>query len=154
MNRKKKAGQREHQWREGRKRKGLCLLCPKKTDPNHVNCVACRKRLRESAHYRSVQDKSRIKRLYNLTPDERVGLAKFQRKRCAICRRKSNPKHWMDIDHDHETGLIRGLLCNRCNAGIGRLKTIALLQAALLYLSAPPALEFFGEPKYGRIRAK
>src|ERR1700722_2469042 len=41
---------------------------------------------------------------------------------CAIC--KSPPVEGMrlGVDHDHDTGALRGLLCNSCNRGIGQLK--------------------------------
>jgi hypothetical protein len=39
------------------------------------------------------------------------------------------------IDHDHKSGVVRGLLCNNCNRGLGRLKdSVALLNAAVRYL--------------------
>lgn len=40
----------------------------------------------------------------------------LQEGRCAICTKELDDLHY---DHDHETGLFRGLLCGRCNRGIG-----------------------------------
>lgn len=59
---------------------------------------------------------------------------KAQRGVCAICR---NPPHRsvLCIDHCHETGRVRGLLCNCCNAMLGRLKDDKqALQRAIDYL--------------------
>ena len=53
---------------------------------------------------------------------------------CAICRQKGGQKG-IGVDHDHETDAVRGLLCTRCNIGIGQLKhSIQLLAAAIQYL--------------------
>ena len=44
---------------------------------------------------------------------------------CAICKNPEKVKHnrktisLLAVDHDHETGKIRGLLCSRCNQGLG-----------------------------------
>ena len=52
---------------------------------------------------------------------------------CAICKQESNKKT-LAVDHDHSTGIIRGLLCNNCNLGIGLLKDTKNLQSAIFYL--------------------
>lgn len=42
---------------------------------------------------------------------------------CAICQSPENGRYaHLSVDHDHDTGKIRGLLCNNCNRGIGLLK--------------------------------
>lgn len=56
---------------------------------------------------------------YSLSRAERVELSKRQRGRCAICRRGEADAGAFVVDHCHETGRVRGLLCNSCNVGIG-----------------------------------
>ena len=55
---------------------------------------------------------------------------------CAMCHtHQSELKTALAADHDHETGRKRGLLCQRCNQGLGFLKdSIDLLKAAIVYL--------------------
>jgi hypothetical protein len=61
---------------------------------------------------------------YGLTQEEYLELLKSQNFECAICETKE-PKgrhnNW-HIDHDHETGLVRSLLCWLCNSGLGKFK--------------------------------
>lgn len=61
--------------------------------------------------------------------------------KCAICRQteisygRSGVIKNLAVDHDKETGKIRGLLCQRCNTGIGNLKhSIEYLRSAIEYL--------------------
>jgi hypothetical protein len=42
--------------------------------------------------------------------------------KCAICGGVNDRGHALCADHDHETGIIRGLLCRTCNLGIGHLR--------------------------------
>ena len=54
-------------------------------------------------------------------------------KECTICASKTN----LVVDHDHKTNKIRGMLCNRCNQGIGQFKDDPdLLEYARIYLLA------------------
>jgi hypothetical protein len=66
-----------------------------------------------------------------------------QQNKCAICGKEETAKHGngkikrLSIDHDANTGKIRGLLCGKCNPAIGLLKhDIRILQSAIDYLKA------------------
>lgn len=56
--------------------------------------------------------------------------------RCAICRiDKPGGRGEFHVDHDHVTGAVRGLLCTRCNSGLGLFRDDPrLLEAAVRYL--------------------
>jgi hypothetical protein len=57
-----------------------------------------------------------------ITWEEYLELKKVQKNRCAICGRKKSPdkRHTrLTVDHNHKTGLHRGLLCSQCNFGLG-----------------------------------
>lgn len=56
---------------------------------------------------------------------------------CAICgcSEAESTKGVLEVDHDHESGRIRGLLCGRCNLSIGKFDDdVALLRSAIRYL--------------------
>jgi len=62
-------------------------------------------------------------------------LNRVQNGLCAICKKPCDTNDVLSVDHCHETGKIRGLLCNKCNIGIGMLgDSVAGVQAALDYL--------------------
>lgn len=85
-----------------------------------------------------VQEISRagaLRRQYGLTVGEYDALLAGQDGRCAICR-KPPGRHRLSVDHCHETGRVRGLLCKKCNTGIGMLgDTEERIRAVLKYLS-------------------
>lgn len=57
---------------------------------------------------------------YGMTKDQYMKVHKAQRGKCSICaRRQAKPWRWLCVDHDHETGRFRGLVCMRCNTALG-----------------------------------
>ena len=84
-------------------------------------------------------DKERSRRLLALngiTLEEYDEMAKDQNYSCAVCSKSQEELgKRLTVDHDHDTGNVRGLLCNNCNSGIGRLgDTTDGLLMALSYL--------------------
>lgn len=63
-----------------------------------------------------------LKRLYGLTQAEYDQMATDQKFTCATCpATAAEQKHGvLVVDHDHKTGKIRGLLCNKCNMILGQ----------------------------------
>jgi hypothetical protein len=79
-----------------------------------------------------------LRRTYGLTLAEYKKILDGQNGVCAICGTddpKGKSGTYFVVDHDHETGENRGLLCNRCNRAIGLLgESRDLLQSASEYL--------------------
>jgi hypothetical protein len=81
---------------------------------------------------------------YNLSWARYIYLKKAQNNSCAICKRPFADRRIgiskvqgvaKCIDHCHKTGLVRGLLCYRCNMGLGLFKdNVDILNQAIKYL--------------------
>ena len=79
--------------------------------------------------------RSARKRKYGIAAAEYNDLLLKQNGRCAICKRLPYTKKGLVVDHCHQTGVIRGILCSRCNSALGMLDDDpALLERALEYL--------------------
>ena len=74
---------------------------------------------------------------YGITMEQFDVLFQSQGECCAICKSTDpyrNNGNW-DIDHDHETGLVRGILCHHCNVMLGSAKeNLEVLESAIVYL--------------------
>jgi hypothetical protein len=60
-----------------------------------------------------------LKRTYALDPAEFAAMVEAQSNRCAICKRDMGTGKQRHVDHCHETGDVRALLCSRCNIALG-----------------------------------
>lgn len=68
-----------------------------------------------------------LKANYGLTPEQYDQMYVRQGGRCAVCRDASK----LCVDHDHDTGEVRALLCNHCNTALGHLREDPLRIRAL-----------------------
>lgn len=94
-------------------------------------------RVRTSRRPNPVRDREMaLQRQYGMSAADYDHLLSSQLGVCAICGRKERVGgKRLAVDHDHESGRTRGLLCNSCNLGIGKFNdNPALLAAAVLYL--------------------
>lgn len=94
-------------------------------------------------YQRSYQRSYAWKRKFGLSESEVMELVAQQDCRCAICLREfdmdatgyGRAEMFPHVDHDHDTGKVRGLLCNSCNVSIGRMgESVETLQRAIQYI--------------------
>lgn len=102
---------------------------------------------------------------YKLTTDHYAAMLKHQGGVCCACLQPEPVKgRRLSVDHDHTTGLVRGLLCSRCNPALGKLerayvryglgKVTGLIFSEWVrrlagYIDAPPATSALGNAHYG-----
>lgn len=79
---------------------------------------------------------SDLKTKFGLSYQDYLDLQQKQNYSCKICLQKDEENNTsLVVDHCHETGKIRGLLCSNCNRGIGMLQdNVNVLQNAIDYL--------------------
>ncbi|KKN76165.1 hypothetical protein LCGC14_0373600 [marine sediment metagenome] len=93
---------------------------------------------KNAARLKAAQRAWRLKREFGITVDDWDQMLNDQNGECKICQAKhENDPRGLFVDHCHETGVVRGLLCFQCNTGIGHLQhSIIILESAKKYLSA------------------
>ena len=120
---------RKRWYAENREREIERVLAWQRENPE---AVAARTEAFRAAGKKKIADrKSHLKRKYGLTIEEYDAMLAAQDGGCASCG-KPNPDN---VDHDHETGRVRGILCWNCNVGVGQFEDdIERLITATAYL--------------------
>lgn len=77
---------------------------------------------------------------FGISPDDYFAILKAQGGGCAICATRPRTKR-LAVDHNHQTGEVRGLLCTLCNHRVlgGAKERVDILLKAAAYLENPPA---------------
>ena len=101
--------------------------------PTHPACTECI-RERDRKTYLATRDptvieetkrairRADLRRKFGVTPEEVDALLAEQEGRCAGCRRELPEGKGRHLDHNHETGKVRGWLCFPCNYALGLLR--------------------------------
>jgi len=123
-----------------------------------LHCIPCRAESQRVFYYGSperLQYRRRKALLarFNLTIEQYDEMATAQDNKCAICKQECSTGKMLAVDHDHACCPVdrtkrtnktcgkctRGLLCTRCNIGLGYLRTLNLLSSAINYLGVTDA---------------
>ena len=100
---------------------------------HRAHCKTCHKhkastKWRGDVEFRARQytrsRRANLKKMYGITPENYVEMYDAQDGKCAICgtTEPGRGAQWFCIDHCHDSGIVRGLLCNNCNTGLGAFK--------------------------------
>ena len=133
-------------------RRSDCVVCGRKSGRAYYRAHReerriygrrhAKERYRDDPSFRLLIKERNYLRLYGMTIQAVATLLASQSGICAICGTSNAGGKWGTwiIDHDHETGAVRGLLCHQCNVGLGMLgDSRSTLVAAIEYLDSPPA---------------
>ena len=72
---------------------------------------------------------------YGISAEQYYDLYQLQEGKCKICGCEVPEGKYLHVDHNKETGAVRGLLCRDCNTGLGMFKdNIELMKKAMKYL--------------------
>ena len=115
----------------------------RRDNPERVKAYQAEYRMRPERR-RAMRDLY-YRRTYGISADEFDSLLDEQNGACAICRARPDREASMHVDHDHESGAVRGLLCLSCNQGLGQFRDDSmLLLRAIVYLRQRAGLQACG----------
>lgn len=111
--------------------RSYCKECHATRNRKWVENNRERKRENERNQYHRNPQRAKnwkLKRDFGISLEEYHELLEKQYGKCAICKQEETAIHpsgkrkRLAVDHDHDTGRVRGLLCENCNHGIGKFK--------------------------------
>jgi len=120
-------------------------------NPDRLN--AYRRQRRQDPAVKQAERASYLRRKYDLSIEQYDQLLANQGGRCGICRQLPSSSISLHVDHDHQTGRIRGLLCFVCNSSLGEFDDPAQLRAAARYLEGPPQRDPLIEARLAELKA-
>ena len=123
-----------------------CIICPYiMKRQRHRFCKGCWSVCNQKRRY--CRYCSVVRQRFKVDPKSIYQLQVAQEWKCKICGGTGTDRR-LAVDHDHLTGVIRGLLCTRCNMGLGFFRTPENLRKAIDYLeSSPPVVRYMHGPK-------
>ena len=113
-------------------------------DPNRGRCKPCRRAYQRTyrANTPGYHRKNNLRQRYGLSYDDFQSILHAQNYCCAICEVEIS--HGLEyrtnrsvaVDHNHDTGEVRGILCSKCNLMLGHAReSTEILYKSIVYLS-------------------
>lgn len=108
----------------------------REANPNKVSERVQKWRKANPDKVRRISRRNDLKKKFGITIEQFDNMLVAQGGCCALCGTlEPGGNKSFRVDHDHDTGIIRGLLCHHCNVGLGHFKdNPSLLQQAINYL--------------------
>lgn len=121
----------------------MCKVCKKAesaaryaADPEKHRAYPSKKKIylqRQTERGRFSVRQAEVPKGHRLSFEQFQAMKAKQQDRCAICQKEEK----LCIDHCHSSGRVRGLLCHRCNSGLGYFRDNPdFLEKAILYLAS------------------
>jgi Recombination endonuclease VII len=134
---------RRKQWYRANKEREIARVTAwQRANPERVKAWRVKNRDRINKKLREIH----LRNKFGLTPEQYDEMLERQGGGCAICGSPPTPAISLHVDHDHGTGEIRGLLCVRCNNGIGLFRESPdLLDLATKYILGDAAQRSDGD---------
>lgn len=128
-----------------------CAHCGEKKAPGRGRhlCDACAlvSPITKRQRLRFTHQAGELRRRYGISVEQYDAAVEAQNGVCAICYQPCRTTQRLCVDHDHQTGTVRGLLCRRCNAGLGYLEDAAWMAAAASFLATPPGIPLLADDR-------
>jgi len=106
------------------------IKCRNKWHTNHSH-----KKYRNSPQGKQTMRDWRLLKEFGITQEQYDTMLTSQNNSCAICSRANFTGYNWHVDHCHTTGKVRGLLCSKCNQGLGLFEdNLTSLRKAIEYL--------------------
>ena len=120
------------------KYRAFCKKCRNESHRVYVNNN--KEQIKSRSHYNY---KHVISSKYGLTKEFHDNMQRSQNGVCAICGKEDITGMVLSVDHDHDTGLVRTLLCGRCNSALGLLQDSPdIAMKAAMYLTKHKGKDF------------
>jgi hypothetical protein len=125
---------------------GWCRECSSRAtkmgrakNPQKYRDCARRWQLDHPEQFALSQRNRSLSRLYGINVEDFDLIFESQGKECAICGEKESGGRGWQVDHDHASGELRGILCHRCNLALGNFcDNVDVIENAVAYLKAEP----------------
>lgn len=129
--------------------KSYCPKCDKEKDIEEFNkdkhtgfgvSIYCKSCVKEKSanrykNHKRAHKNTQLKNSFGITIDDYESILSGQKGQCCICKVEPEKSKMLSVDHCHKTGRVRGLLCSKCNCGLGQFNDDAkLLEKAIEYL--------------------
>ena len=119
-----------------------CKLCDEVFSPQAPSHMYCSDRCKSYAEIDAYYRKN-----YSTSYADVLMMREHQDYKCAICRGEgfnmnSHIKSSLNVDHCHDSGVVRGLLCHNCNRALGLLQDdVGILKTAIKYIESATTIE-------------